>query len=638
MAPLVWVVGLALLWSPGFLLTEGLRLFRGEDRVVRYAIQIALGLTMWPVIFLWTSTLRLRWTPTVMSVIAAAVIAAALVVFIGRIVRRARLPRLRPALPSLALIMLLAVGAATLRVNDVRGLAFPPWVDGVHHVMIIRLLLDGGGLPATADPYIPGGAFFYHWGFHLPAALVAATTGNTAPPDVPPLLLQYGQLLNALTLVTMYAAGRVLLRSREAGVFAAVLTSFVSYFPAFYVSWGRYTHLAGTLVLPALLIVLWRLARSPRPWREGVAAVILASGLALIHVRVAFFALAFAVVVAAALLMKRRATPVIRWVAVALLAGIVILPWVMRLRSEPHVAQIVRGTGGPQAAALPLHLIGSHHNRELLALATCGLSGMAGWLAMPTGGRIASAAWWIILIAVSRFAPKSARARRAIPWRALGLVAAWCAVILLVLRWHPAGIDMTRFASLDSAVITLFMPLAIAGAALITWVVNRVVPQRRMAAASALLALVIAAGGATLLTDIVNPLTVFADAADLRALRWIARNTPADARFAVDARPWMAPAWVGVDGGYWIGVAAGRRSILPPLLYGWSLPHDEVVRIDTLLAQWSSRRWDVLRGAGVTHIYCGSLSPPSRRATLLADPRARLIYRDGGAVVFELAP
>jgi len=575
----VWVTGLLLLWSPGFLLTEGLRLFRGEDRVVRFAIDVALGLAIWPILFLWLSTLGLPWTPAA----GFAVIAAAVILFAVR-ARHARWT-------GLGLVALLATGAAVLRIHDIRGLAFPPWVDGVHHVMVIRLLLDGGVVPATADPYIPGGAFFYHWGFHLPAAMAAAMTGNAAPPDVPPFLLQYGQLLNALTFVTMYAAGRVLLRSRRAGIFTAVLAIFVSYFPAYYLSWGRYTHLAGTLVLPPLMIVLWRLATRRRRWAMLAVAAILAAGLALIHVRVAFFALALGMV------MIPAAKRVGWWAAAALIAGILIAPWLAHLAAEPRVAALAQGPAG-----LPLYLIGAKHNRELLALATCGVSGMLGWFSMPLAGRIISAGWLLFVIAK----------RRAIRWRPLLLMAAWCTIIFI-------GLRTTNFASIDSAVITLFMPLSIAGAALI----DRVVSRRY----ATLLAIAIAAGGASMLTAVVNPVTVFADDADLRAMRWIARNTPPDARFAVEARPWIDPAWVGVDGGYWIGVTTGRRSILPPLLYGWSLPRGEVARINALLAASSGRDWNALRAAGVTHVYKG---PP--------DVHLRPVYRDGAAVVFELVP
>jgi len=289
-----------------------------------------------------------------------------------------------------------------------------------------------------------------------------------------------------------------------------------------------------------------------------------------------------------------------RWAVVALIAALLISPWLFRVT--------------PIAGTTESHLIAARHNRELMALATGGISGVAGWLGMPMWGRLASAAWMIVLIA----------RRSRLRWRPLALLAAWCAVVAIVVTCWPV------IASPDSAAITLFIPMSLAGAALLAWVV-----PRRFAA---LLAVAIAIGGATTLTDIVNPATVLADDADRRAMQWIARNTPPAARFAVDARPWTGAAWVGVDGGYWIGAATGRQSILPPLLYAWTLPRDEVARINSVLEQWSERRWDVLRGAGVTHIYCGSLSPPSRRATLLADPRARLIYRDGGAVVFELAP
>jgi hypothetical protein len=547
--PVIWIAGLALLWAPGFLLVRG-----GGDRVVRFAIQIAVGLAIWPIAFVW---LPFSWLPF----IAVAVIVAAL----ASIRRVPRPPWL---------ILILGAGAVALRAHDIAGLAFPPWVDGVHHAMIVRTLLDGGAPPAS-----------YHWGFHVPAAMLA-----TIVRDLPTLLLHYGQLLNALTFVTMYAAGRMLFRSRKAGVFAAVLACFVSYFPAYYLSWGRYTHLAGTLLLPPLLIVLWRVGTGfSRSSRLKPAATLLAAGLALIHVRVAFFALAFALIV-----MKRR------WAIVALLAALLIAPWLLRVT--------------PIAGMTESNLIAARHNRELMALATGGISGVAGWLGMPMWGRIASAAWMILLVAL----------RKRLRWRPLALLAAWCGVVAIVVTFWPV------IASPDSAAITLFIPLSLAGGGLLAWVV-----PRRFAA---ILAVAIAIGGATTLLDIVNPATILADQADHRAMQWIARNTPPTARFAVDARPWTGPAWVGVDGGYWIGAAAGRQSILPPLLYAWTLPPAEVARINGVLAQWSERRWDVLRSAGVTHIYCGSLSPPSRRATLLADPRARLLYRDGGSVVFELAP
>ena len=129
------------------------------------------------------------------------------------------------------------------------------------------------------------------------------------------LLLQYGQLLNAMTVVMVYAAGRTLFASRRAGLWAAVLAGTVSWFPAYYVTWGRYTQLAGMLLLCGLFALLVRVQARSR-WGDWAATVVLASGLALVHVRIAFFALVWIGIVAAFFCLRRR------WPALLRLAGV----------------------------------------------------------------------------------------------------------------------------------------------------------------------------------------------------------------------------------------------------------------------------------------------------------------------------
>ena len=633
----IWIVTYLFLWTSGIPVTTAFRI-GGSDRFVRLAMQFAFGLAIWPVVFLVTSTLGIAWTPGAMRI---AVLVTIVVGVVWRLTvrgwrwkrrtgSRRSLWRLRPALPLIATFVFLAILAITTRVSHMRDLAFPPWVDGVHHAMIVRLLLEQGVVPATADPYIPGAVFGYHWGFHVPAAFVAATTGNLAHSDLPTFLLHFGQALNALTLLMVYAAGRVMLRSREGGLFAAVLAVFVSYFPAFYLSWGRYTHLAGTLVLPPLLIALWRLAHSRR-WL--VPASILAAGLVLIHVRIALFALAFA-----AVLLVVRPKAILRWSVAAILAALLAGPWLYDLVRNPHTGDVVTTA---DAEGVPMHLLNSYRNRELLAIATAGVSGMAGWLGMPKGGRFLSALWWLTVVVVSRYEPKSARVRRRIPWRVLAIMLAWALLLAIVLYWRPLGADLTAFASLDSAIITMFLPLSITGGALLSWVLYRVVP-RMGDVTTCIAAVLLALLGAASVRDVVNPRTVFTDEADLRAMRWIERNVPRDALFAVDSRLWMRPAWVGTDGGYWLEVSTGRKSILPPMLYAWSLPRERVDAINALLATWANpapdaHTWDALHQAGITHIYIGSHGDEAKRRALLASPLVRAVHQDGGAVVFVLA-
>jgi hypothetical protein len=312
-------------------------------------------------------------------------------------------------------------------------------------------------------------------------------------------------------------------------------------------------------------------------------------------------------------------------------------PWLYDLARNTELAEHITPS---DTEGMPMHLVNSMRNRELLSVATAGVTGMAGWLGMPTGGRILSGLWWLAIVVVSRYEPKSARVRRRMPWRPLALLAVWALLLTIFLYWRPWKLDLTAFASFDSAVITMFLPLSIAGAALMSWVLFRVAPRMRDATAYIAVALLALLGAASV-RDVVNPQTILTEEADLRAMRWIERNVPPDAVFAVDARSWMQPAWVGTDGGYWLHVATGRRTILPPLLYAWALPKERVDAINSLLATWAdptpdAGTWDAVRRAGITHIYIGARGDEKKRSALLADPRVRAVHREGGAVVFAL--
>lgn len=636
-----WVAGFLLIWAPGYLLALALRRPLREPPGVQLAIEIATGLAFWPLLLLTTSTAGISWNAAAGRATAAVVIGAALSVAAARSLRRTRLIRkVRVALPLGAL----TAAAVLIRWSHIRDLAFPPWVDALHHGMIVRLIAAEGAIPRTLEPFVEGGAFYYHWGYHATLSWLIWLLGIDTATALPRLMLDYGQMLNAATAVTMYAAGRVLLKSREGGLIAAALACFVSLYPAYYLSWGRYTHLAGTLILPPLLIVLWRLGSSRQPLRAGVLAVVLAAGLALVHVRVAFFAAVFMLVLAAVTAARRDWTSVRRWLLAGLVTAVVVLPWFWHVATNRYVREFVTParTATPDIhQAVPLDILWSKHNRELLAVATCGLSGMAGLLEMPPAGRIASGVWWLLLIWASRFPARDARARRLSPWRSVALLAAFCAAMLALLFIRLPWIDLTRFASVSSAAITLFMPLSLAGAALITWFVHRTIPSRLGPRAAGVIALGLTIYGASNMVDIVNPVTRLADHRDARALSWIDTRLPANAKFAVDARPWMTPSWIGVDGGYWIGVATKAESILPPSIYAWSLPPARVEEINRRLMLWADRdprALDQLRADGVTHVYVRARPGAKGCASLIGDDRLQLQYRDAGVCIFALAP
>lgn len=585
-AALLWVPGAALLRSSGLSVA---------DRATKIALQLALGLALWPLIFLWTSFVPLRWAPW--SVRSIVVLAAAIAFF------RNGLPRfVRPVTFHAPLLFLVVAVTAWTRLREIAGIVLPPWVDSVHHTMLVRLFLLRGGVPASYEPFIPGAAAYYHWGYHAIAAALCWLIGLRDPFSIATLILSLGQFLNALAPLFVYAAALALVRSRAAAVIAAALAGLVSYYPAYYVSWGRYTHLTGILLLLAWITIAARLRR-PRPGAIAIAAVI-ASGLTLVHVRLAFFGVMFAVVWLSATLVGKwsagkwstRNPAGVPLIAAGALASILLAPWFIEMR---HVAGTALApsdtdTRWSSPAEVKTNLLWVPHAAQLLSAATAGLSGLANIGPLTATARVASFVWWLaVLYAASK-------RRRARPLLAMyAVLGAWCVLSLLTLR-----LTHLQFATATSAAISAFVPTCIAAGALIAWVTMRLGKPAMVL----VLALAIVIGIATL-RSVINPATVIAAEGDVGALRWLRDATPATTAVIGRVEPWYGGAFVGIDGAYWASVLTDRRSLPPPSLYGWT---GSFAEMDLFLARWRDEYPFVTnatlaeaRHLGITHVYFG---------------------------------
>ena len=134
----------------------------------------------------------------------------------------------------------------------VRDYATPTWVDSVHHGLITRLILEQGGFPASYAPYLDIQITEYHPGFHSVLASFIWLSGLS----IDQAMLILGQVLNALAIFASYLFTVSLLSDRRAGLLAAAITGLFTPMPAYYTSWGRYTHLAGMLILPVFFSFL----------------------------------------------------------------------------------------------------------------------------------------------------------------------------------------------------------------------------------------------------------------------------------------------------------------------------------------------------------------------------------------------
>lgn len=649
---LVWLGAGWLLWLPGILLTNLLRLPRSRDLLMRFALQIGLGLVFWPLFFLWTTTLGWVWWPKAAQGFVLVVGLISLIAFFRSSFNSWSKPGTywRKSGQWLALFCFIAALTIFTRVYYIRPLVLPAWVDSVHHTMIVRLLLAHGNLPATYDPYIPNGTFFYHWGYHALVAWLAWFLGRTEPLEIAQLILQFGQVLNALSALMFYAAGRVLFNSRRAGLFAAMLAALVSWFPAFYVNWGRYPQLVGLLILPVFGITLWKLHKRPT-FGWALTTVLLGAGMLLIHVRVTFFALTLAIVLAGFLLIHRAWRTLGLWSLTGMTAILVTLPWLLTLLRNEYLYRIfISPLNNPDAwmgrHSVAWHLVWMPNNRELLALATGGLSGLAGWGNMLPSGRMVSGVWFLLLTALLIRQVSSHRCRLSLLnpnfLTSIGILLLWSIFTAFLLNLGYLGLPPIRIVDNNAGVIALFVPLSLIGGGLLAWVSGQLTPYRGIGAVTALL---IAGGslwGSVNMANIVDLTTILAQPADVRAMEWIQANTPPDAHFVVNVWPWVTHTYAGTDGGYWISVITDRTSVLPPALYPVASEYAEFRQIDALLGALARPHplddpalRARLRADGVTHIYIGARGGPLIPEDLLDRPFTRLVYKDGPVHIFE---
>jgi hypothetical protein len=434
-------------------------------------------------------------------------------------------------------------------------------------------------------------------------------------------------MLNGAAVLMAYLFVLRLSQRRVAAIAAAILTGVVSYMPAYYVSWGRYTQLTGLLLLPAALVVTldW-LEVGRRDWRLLLAAGALWGGLAVTHARVIVFGVCF---VAAILLLEswnryRAAGPTAweLWRRLAFLgfASLAVAgPWIQRVAAG--ILKAIQETGqGPTADAtynaLSAALLLAPRNRELMILATVG------------------ALWGVC------------RRRRESAWLIL-----WMVLVALVTNPGWLGLPGSNFLNNSTAAIALYVPLtALGGQAVVAlWEIGRLLSARcgstwgrvwRGTAATILG--IVALAGAWGMVSIVNPTTVLVTPADMQAMAWIRENTPADALFLINVRPWQLGIYVGVDGGYWIRRLTGRQTLLPELPYVYGRP-DDVRRITEAARTVSettsgaeSELMDVIREWAATHIYTGAKGGALTPQMFLDAGPYRPVYSSGEVWIFEV--
>jgi len=620
---------LLLLLLPGYVVLSKLDSGQERDPIANLALAIAVSLSIAPVLLLWSTVAGLRWGRFACH-IAFALLALYALYRICRWRFRGWSAGNAPSSRYLIGGMLVAFGLTlVLRLVQVRSLVLPAWVDSPQHVLITQLVAMHGQVPQSYEPLLPISGFAYHFGFHVDATLFAWLSGLA----IPQAMLVLGQVLNAACILTTYLLGLRLNGRRLAALVAAVIVGLLSYMPAYYVSWGRYTQLTGMLLLPAVLVTTmdW-IEAEPRDWRLLALAALLHTGLFLTHARVAIFAACF---VAAFLAYestscwrsgsRARAREV--WARTGALTVVALGmsgPWLLQVITALHAHVQAGGTllGDPSYNAVPEGLLLVTRNRELMAFAAVGAA--AGLLRRQRG---------------------------------ISLLLLWCGLVALAVNPGLVGLPATNLVNNATAAIALFLPLSILGGqafvflwdsaplALSAW--SRTAGLERSFAPALRAALLVILAVAALLgawgmVSVVNPDTILATSEDVAAMDWIRANTPVEAVFLINTRYWQLGIYAGTDGGYWIPQLTGRRALLPVLSYVQGTPNYVQSITDMAEVVAGARDADdsglraILEQEQVTHIYIGAQGTALTPHMFLGRPGFRRVYSSGAVWIFEI--
>jgi hypothetical protein len=670
-------------WSASFS-GEGKGLLSTWDWGERTALAVGLSLAITPIVLLWTTVLGLHWSRW--GALAAAGLAALGLIGLRvlRIRRGERLPPLDWIDLGLLAIMLLTLG---VRLAMARDLAAPAWVDPVHHATIVRLIAEHGAYPQSYDPYVAANTASYHPGFHGLVAVFGWLSGLGLAQS----MLLLGQVLNALIVPAVYLLAVVLTRDRLAGLIAGLAVGFLTPMPAYYTSWGRYTQLAGLLILPACAALLIKLLEGqvfPQARAELVAPPN----------------------------SKVTATTGISDTAYT------------DPDSLPVGAQLTIAPGNPgeaperspqirslQGRSFPNGLIDSLMLAGLASLACAGLFlvhyRVAGFLAFlmiayglgellrsldkrPLWKTLPSAAGWIALSALlavlvslpwwpellqTMLLPRLATARPPpvplkIDWgyltpvfggQILWLAAAGLLISVLRARWFgpvlalwvgllfmSANQGIVRILgagmiNITSVEIMLFLPVVILAGYAASFglrLIDRLIPKWGKTAAYVALSIGVCAAayaGAQKLLPILNPVTLLFREADRPAIEWIAANLPADETILINPFLWGYGYYAGQDGGYWITPLSGRKTMPPNLLYAMG-SRPQVERVNRISQKTLDLAGDppalhaLLVEEDIRYIYLGRRGGALSASKLVSSGLFEVLYNFEGTWVFEV--
>jgi hypothetical protein len=533
----------------------------------RLGLAAGLSLAIYPLFFLWTDLVGLHlgflyaWLPPLFGII--------FLLYQNRrlIIQRIRPLSSAPSCPSspasqrqgftnlwlnLTLLVIISLIIAT-RFWAIRSLDVPMWGDSYHHTMITQLLVDHGGLFNSWQPYADLDTFTYHFGFHSLAAVFYWITRL----PMPQIILWVGQIINILAVLCLFPLAKRISRNPWAGAVAFLVAGLLAPMPMYYVNWGRYTQLAGQVILPVFVCLTWA-AQDVKESRRGLiflSSLVLA-GVALTHYRILVYAACFyAILILWDLRSGAIQTHLRKMLEAGMGAFLLFLPWLINSfagRLDAIAAKRLSEIPALSPYSGELGFVVSDISSFLPTLLWLSLPLLAGWgLWRRDKGITLIGLWWFLIFAVTN--PQ-------------------------LLSLPGAGL-VSNFAVFIAAYIPASLLVGAASVWLIEWLLHPIQDTAHarlsrwqhgfLAPVLSILMVCLSLWGARLRLWDVNP-SVYAlvTRPDLRAAEWIKENTDPSNRFLINTLLISNDTIVvGTDGGWWLPILARRKVTVPPVTY-----------------------------------------------------------------------
>jgi len=638
------IVGILLFILPGWALLHGLysrwSLLDWEEKV---GISAGSSLAIYPLLFLWTNVIHLHLG--FLYAIIPALLGGIYLIWSDR----SNLLGLKPSiflrsnlratinqyfadhserfLQGIVYVAILGMVFA-VRFWVIRTLDAPMWGDSYQHTVISQLLVDNNGLFNSWQPYAALSTFTYHFGFHTAVAVFYWITHL----DMPHAVLWVGQILNGLAVISIYPLAVRISNNRWSGVIAVLIAGLLSPMPMFYVNWGRYTQLAGQVILPALVFFATEFIeisdRKSETGKQIVLLSILLAGLALTHYRIIIFAVIYLFTLTIVNIRNSQFKTIILKIFLSGFASLVLFsPWFIHMlggrffpffinRVSTPVSKVPEFTSqynsiGNLFSYLPLYL--------WVIIFIC--IGIGFWLKNKTLVKVCI--WWFFILLATN--PN---------WINLPGVGVISNFALFIASYILAGIIIGGisgiFISYFQKPLNFSLQLFICSIFIFTGVWG--LRQR--------------------LNDFLPSQFTLVTRPDINAFKWIKENLPQNSYFIVNTfLAFNQNTAVGSDGGWWLSYLARRKSTAPPINYTTEMSYKpdyavSIKQITKAIQDNGINNPDIINmftQLGITHIYIGQLQgtvnnpkPAIDPSQIITNQNFQPIYNMDRVWIFEI--